>query len=177
MINNQFDKDINMRQRRWLWITLVFYFAFAQAQPPIHGFTIDNNSSQHIYVWVTIATNVMVPGVNKLPYQIADIEPNTLHKKINFSYTRQWDDKTALALTFCSINAQSCLDSVGEYSSLAITPDKDHPNQWRVSSLWSAMMLPNNIKDNIVELDNISWSRDLDFPVTIAFSDAHKKRK
>lgn len=166
-----------MRGIKWVLIMGVFPIFSGWAQPVVHSFSIDNHSDQHIYVWVTAANGVLVPGANKLPYQVADIGPNTLDKKIYFSYTQAWDTKTNLSLTFCSVNSESCLNTVGEYSSISIVPAKAHANSWRVNNIWSAIVFPSRIRDNIVELDNTTWNRDQNFPVTIVFSSAHKKHK
>lgn len=165
-----------MRCNIWMLITLITVFCNVTAQPAMRVINFDNRSSHDVYVWVTAAVGVTVPSVTSLPYQVVDIKPTTT-AKLNYAYTRQWDDKTILTLTFCTTNSQSCIAAVGEYSTFSFIPNAQSSSDWRVTAAWSGLVFPDEIKDNIFELDRQTWNRDKDFPTVVVFRDAHKKYK
>lgn len=139
-------------------------------------FAISNQSGYHIYVWVDQSKNVDIPGANSFPVRILDIQPNTT-AKLDYSYTNVWDKNTQLDLKFCTTPSQACLDAVGEYSSFTITPDISAEDVWMVSQVWSGIVFPHQVNDNIYTFNKMKWSRNRDFPQRIIFKSKRRSRR
>ena len=138
------------------------------ALPPTHTFYFDNNSEYPIYVWVTAASFVTVPGVTQLPSRVLVLSPHTTGN-LDFAYTNVWDSRTLLALKFCEVNSESCTNTVGEFSAFSITPNPGSLTDWRVKEVWSGMVLPYFIRDNILQLQREKWNRDDNLSIKIVF--------
>lgn len=146
---------------------------FSALAATTRAFNFNNTSSHTVYVWVTVAEGVDIDEVRQVPTKILTLEPNTM-AKLNFAYTRHWGTETALTVKFCVVDSRGCLDAMGEYSAFTIVPNG--PTEWLVSRIWSAIIFPYDVTDNIYQMDRMIWNRESDFPIQIIFSDRHKQR-
>ena len=115
---------------------------------------------------------MLVPGVtNAFPAQVLSINPGTTGQ-LNYTYTQVWNEKqTELVLKFCTTPSQSCVNTVGEYSAFAMVPDLGLSNTWTIKDVWSGIVFPYSVSDNIYTFNNVKWSRERSFPQVIQFKE------
>ncbi len=146
----------------------------AMAGQTTHAISVTNRSEYPIYVWVTVAENVTVPSATSLPYLSLAIVPSG-SGKIYFSYTRAWDNQTKLTLKFSTVESPSALNAVGQFSEFSMVPNSPSEAKWRIEKVWSGLVFPYIVTDNIYELNKVTWNRDTDFPITITFQGKKKQ--